>query len=543
MTKIITHCVVILMCFMLSDGFKCVKSSQAVHYMPNDGNSEISDAAKEYHRRREELLNAEINSGFGFDIHLTEIEKEANDIIMRYKMKELEDGFKNPCIFNPSRHHFQVLNDIKKSELFKIIQKMPKGGILHSHMSALVSTDFIVELTKWEHLWQLTSPKGQIKKFRFARQQPQEPEQNDSPGQEKSTWRLVRDVRAEMGSDNYDKTVRPLFTLYDKDVPEKNVHVDLYEVWQHFSQAMKIVRPMLHYREAFKAYFAQVLKELADDNVQYLEMRNGTPQLHDLDGNLYDVKEIIEIQLLTSRNFTRENPSFIGSRVIYASHNTVDQPTFGAKIETVKKLHEEFPDFVIGLDLVGPEDCGNRLAFYADKLLALPKNIHLFSHSGETNWFGITDENLIDAVLLGTHRIGHAFALVKHPKVMEIVKARKIPIEINPISNQVLALLRDQRNHPASVLMAQNFPIVISSDDPSYWEATPLSNDFYIAFLGIASSHSDLRVLKKFAMNSIEYSAMSAEQKIDAFGKWQSEWDKFINDLVTNQTSSQRNLS
>lgn len=80
--------------------------------------------------------------------------------------------------------------------------------------------------------------------------------------------------------------------------------------------------------------------------------------------------------------------------------------------------------------------------------------------------------------------------------------------------------------------MAQNVPIVISSDDPSFWEVSMLSHDFYFAFLGIASRQSDLRTLKKFALNSIEYSALNATEKTDAFAKWQIKWDTFIENLI-----------
>lgn len=138
----------------------------------------------------------------------------------------------------------------------------------------------------------------------------------------------------------------------------------------------------------------------------------------------------------------------------------------------------------------------------------------------------------MDAVLLGTKRIGHGYSIVKHPKVVEAVKANGIAIEVNPISNQVLGLVDDYRNHPASVLLAENVPIVISSDDPSFWGTAPLSHDFYMAFLGIASQKSDLRVLKKFAMNSIRYSAMDDTEKEAAFAKWQLQWDKFIGDVI-----------
>jgi len=72
---------------------------------------------------------------------------------------------------------------------------------------------------------------------------------------------------------------------------------------------------------------------------------------------------------------------------------------------------------------------------------------------------------MMDAILLNTKRIGHAFALPKHPQLWSTIKKRNIAIEVNPISNQVLGFVWDLRNHPASFLIAENFPIVISSDD------------------------------------------------------------------------------
>lgn len=135
-------------------------------------------------------------------------------------------------------------------------------------------------------------------------------------------------------------------------------------------------------------------------------------------------------------------------------------------------------------------------------------------------------------MLLGTRRIGHGFGLAKHPKLIELIKERNVAIEVNPVSNQVLKLVDDYRNHPASVLMAQNVPIVIASDDPSFWEVSMLSHDFYMAFLGIASRQSDLRTLKKLALNSIEYSALEGREKSEAFSKWQVKWDAFIEDLI-----------
>lgn len=136
--------------------------------------------------------------------------------------------------------------------------------------------------------------------------------------------------------------------------------------------------------------------------------------------------------------------------------------------------------------------------------------------------------------MFGSRRIGHGYALTKHPKVLELIKNNDIAVEVNPISNQVLRLVDDLRNHPAAVLLSQNIPIVISSDNPSLWEVSPLSHDFYYTFMGIASRQSDLRLLKKLAINSIQYSALNDDEKNDAFDKWRIEWDKFIDNLSGN---------
>lgn len=96
-------------------------------------------------------------------------------------------------------------------------------------------------------------------------------------------------------------------------------------------------------------------------------------------------------------------------------------------------------------------------------------------------------------------------------------------------------MVNDLRNHPASVFLANNLPVVISSDDISFWEAKPLSHDFYMTFLGIASSRSDLRTLKKLATNSIKFSSLSESEKKIAFVKWQAKWDQFIGDVIADK--------
>lgn len=44
----------------------------------------------------------------------------------------------------------------------------------------------------------------------------------------------------------------------------------------------------------------------------------------------------------------------------------------------------------------------------------------------------------LDAIMLGSKRIGHGYALSKHPLLLKMVKDMDIAVEVNPISNQVV---------------------------------------------------------------------------------------------------------
>lgn len=133
------------------------------------------------------------------------------------------------------------------------------------------------------------------------------------------------------------------------------------------------------------------------------------------------------------------------------------------KMQRFVGLQKKYPNFLVGFDLVGQEDLGKTLNSYVKKLKEISQNGRFFFHAGETNWFNTeADVNLIDAILMNTKRIGHGYSLYKHPVLWAAFKEKDIAIEISPISNQVLHLVQDLRNHPAAFYISENVPIVVS---------------------------------------------------------------------------------
>ncbi|XP_059615767.1 adenosine deaminase 2 [Phlebotomus argentipes] len=478
---------------------------------------------KEYLNKRAYYIAEEEDRSVGSDIELTAKEQFVNARLMALKEAELQEGLENPAEFIPWNHLFDVLYRINSSEIFDIIHRMPKGGILHAHDTALCSTDYVISLTYEPDLWQCTNPTTLALTFKFSREAP--------ANTENCQWSRTADERTKLGEEKYNSNLRSQLSMYNEDPINHNRDVD--SIWRQFMGIFGVNDGLLCYAPVWKKYYKQFLKEMMEDGVQYLELRSTLPPLYDLDGHIYNEEEILQIYQDATREFKQDNPTFIGAKIIYAPVRVVDDEGIPPLMDKVRNLHEKYPNFMAGFDLVGQEDKGRPLIDFSEGIMSLSDSIHFFFHAGETNWDGMTDDNLIDAVLLGTKRIGHGYAILKHPRVLKQVKRDKIAIEVCPVSNQVLRLVADQRNHPGSVLLAnKEYPVVISSDDPSFWEAKPLSHDFYMALMGLASRRQGLGLLKQLAINSIKYSAMTPLEKMNAMRLWEAEWKKFIDELA-----------
>ncbi|XP_059162012.1 adenosine deaminase AGSA-like [Physella acuta] len=411
--------------------------------------------------------------------------------------------------------------------MFELIHRMPKGAALHIHDQSMVSLDWIIKnATYRDNVYMCLNHHGNTV-FRVFNST------YKTPGCE---WKLVREERRLSGDVTaFDLSLKQNLSLVATD--PLLTFADNQAAWVRFGRYFGQVHYLLYHVPIYRDMLWQTMEEFYEANVQYLEIRGTFDKLFELDGTEYDMEFGVLLVEQVAEDFKKKHPDFYGVKVIINSIRFRNVSVVLEEIKTTMQLHRKYPDLMAGFDMSGNEALYNPLSYYSEALLYPsrqdpPYKLPYFFHAGETSWQGTkTGHNLADAILLNASRVGHALTLSKHPRYLELIRQKDIAIEVEPISNQVLRLVSDLRNHPMAALIAHNVPVVISSDDRTTWDAAPMSHDFYVTFMAMSSDLADLTLLKQLAINSIRYSSLGPAQKETAMEVWQTKWEIFVGDV------------
>ncbi|CAF0966613.1 unnamed protein product [Didymodactylos carnosus] len=467
--------------------------------------------------------------------------------------------------FYPSQPIETEVINITNRPLYRFLKLLPKGGNLHIHENQILDRKRLLEVIQNSSEYELLhicdqssceTEKYYLKYFKS----------NIPQGWTKvkgSNWTISDIVRKTTLTGILNDLNTP---IYATDTAGRWSTANKYGVFNFYSDLVKHNATRFHYMKA-------VLDSSLEENVQLLELRRGSFGslfYFNSSGSRISISATDELDLLTDfkKDYMEKNPKLIDFVFLLYNSRSAPKENIKNEVDKVIDIQRLYPDFIRGYDLVGEEDHGHTLLFHSDSLIHAFNHsqnsggsFNLLFHAGETNWPEdhlssnddvSTFENIYDALVLRTHRIGHGLSLAKRPDMYQYIRDRQIAIEICPASNQLLdwasimgwdsnvrgglidfcclliGYVADLRNHPGIVYHRSGIPIVLSGDDPGSFGYNQLTVDFYLASMAWGLNLADL---KQFAWNSIEYSTLPESRKKEGFTKWTNEWNLFIDSV------------
>jgi len=168
------------------------------------------------------------------------------------------------------------------------------------------------------------------------------------------------------------------------------------------------------------------------------------------------------------------------------------------------ELKPTYPS-IIGIGLGGDERHTGSEPFHALYGKAKEAGLRLTNHAGETTG----PEAIWEALAIGSERIGHALSAIQDSKLLEELKVRSTPLELNPTSNVRTGVCASFAAHPLRRYFDQGLLVTLNSDDPAFF-GSDLANEYLLAHTEQGFTRDELRQL---AANSIRASFLPEERK------------------------------
>ncbi|MGA2168204.1 MAG: adenosine deaminase [Terracidiphilus sp.] len=167
-------------------------------------------------------------------------------------------------------------------------------------------------------------------------------------------------------------------------------------------------------------------------------------------------------------------------------------------------LRPQFPS-IIGIGLGGDERRAGSEPFRALYAEAAQAGLRLTNHAGETTG----PEAIWEALAIGSERIGHALSAIQDPTLVQELRVRSTPLELNPTSNVRTGVCASFAEHPLRRYFDLGLLVTLNSDDPAFF-GSDVANEYLLAHTVQGFSRVELRQL---AANSIRASFLPEQAK------------------------------
>ncbi|KAH8701644.1 putative CECR1 family adenosine deaminase [Talaromyces proteolyticus] len=431
---------------------------------------------------------------------------------------------------------------MEQTKLWKIVERMPKGSLLHAHLDAMFDLDFLIDQafeTPGIHMSApaplLTKQDFEIAPFSFQYSSTPSDDKESIWAKEYQASSLINIQGAAAtfpngGEDGFRKWLKGRMMLSAEH--SYYHHHGVNAIWEIFQRTFPIIGSILFYEPIFRSCLRRMLGELARDGIRYVDFRTAFVFEYRQQGVDTPEKDYIEFfrvfkDEIEKFKATEEGSRFYGARMIWTTLRFFPNKEIIENMKQCIIAKQAYPDMICGFDVVGQEDKGRPLAdlipvlFWFRKVCAEEAvEIPFFFHAGECLGDGDeTDENLYDAILLGTRRIGHGYSLFKHPLLIDLVKEKKILIECCPISNEILRLSSTIKHHSLPALLSRGVSVSLNNDDPAVLGTgkNGLTHDFWQVLQGL--ENMGLSGLATMAENSVRWSCFEDQKATE----WQAD--------------------
>ncbi|KAL2002792.1 hypothetical protein VTN02DRAFT_5894 [Thermoascus thermophilus] len=564
------------------------REDQDVNWELDEGIPQFDDPyIQKYMNGREALIEQEhqLRHDYSFRKSLSAVAAEACRIVSRIRAREQKQAWTTDMDESTAHQADEILypgvmfnlakGRMERTDLWKIVQRMPKGALLHTHMEAMFNLDYLIDVALSTPGIHMTAPQPLVTEkeletaplsFQYSSTPPAESEHRPSiwtAKYEPDTLIHIQKAASTFprgGEAGFRTWLKGRCMIHPEHSYNHQHGVDA--IWAIFQRTFPIIASILFYEPILRPCMRRMLAELASDGIRYVEFRAAFVFEYRREGNDAPDKDYVEFlrvfkEEVEAFKTTDEGKGFYGARMIWTTLRRFQNSEIVESMKQCVVAKKAHPDVVCGFDLVGQEDPGRPLVDLIPVLFWFRKHcveegveIPFFFHAGECLGDGdATDHNLFDAILLGTRRIGHGFSLYKHPLLIDLVKDRKILIECCPISNEILRLTSSIKSHPLPALLSRGVSVSLCNDDPAVLGhgRNGLTLDFWQAVHGL--ENMGLEGLATTAENSLRWSCFedqtSAEwlsdirQGITGSGlkaarlrEWYSDFEKFCQWVV-----------
>jgi adenosine deaminase len=269
--------------------------------------------------------------------------------------------------------------------------------------------------------------------------------------------------------------------------------------------------------EDFRVMAYEVLRDIGTENIPYVEMHYSPGDYRDRGFTVAGVTEAVLAGAARARDDVGVRCALILDLL------------WGATVaEAWVWMEEATPYLGRGVVAVGMGGCEGKSPARAYAELfgeARRRGFRLTAHAGEA-----LGPESVRAVIdeLDVERIGHGVRASEDPALVELLRERRIPLEVCVTSNVKTGVYPSAAAHPVRSLVEAGVTVTVNSDDPTMFHTT-LSDEYALLARDLGFAPADLRAL---SLNGVEASFLPEEEKAALRATFEEEWAALLKEYA-----------